>query len=106
MERHVKKMAAAAGRGVFIVSAKRTPFGAFGGKLKNLSATELSAVAASAALESGGVRPELVDSVVIGNVAQVLDCVCIDCRGQDSPLESVVDRSTLVQGRMGVSLRS
>ena len=54
-----------------MVSAKRTPFGTFGGKLKNLSATELSAVACSAALQSGGVRPELVDSVVIGNVAQV-----------------------------------
>ena len=72
---HVKKMAAVAGRGVFIVAAKRTPFGVFGGKLKNLSATELSAVASSAALESGGVRPDLVDSVVIGNVAQVMDCV-------------------------------
>lgn len=73
-----------------MVSAKRTPFGVFGGRLKNLSATELSAVAASAALESGGVRPELVDSVVIGNVAQVPDCVFlvsyIDYRERGSPL--------------------
>ena len=67
----MRKMAAAAGRGVFVVSAKRTPFGTFGGKLKGLSATELSAIAASAALRCGGVRTEFVDSVVIGNVAQV-----------------------------------
>ena len=63
------KMAAA--RGVFVVAAKRTPFGTFGGKLKGLSATELSAIASTAALQSGGVRPDVVDSVVIGNVAQV-----------------------------------
>lgn len=54
-----------------MVSAKRTPFGTFGGKLKGLSATELSAIASSGALRSGGVRPEVVDSVIIGNVAQV-----------------------------------
>ena len=41
-------MAAAAGRGVLVVSAKRAPFGTFGSKLKSLSATELSAVASSA----------------------------------------------------------
>ena len=29
-------------RGVFVVAAKRTPFGTFGGSLKALSPTELS----------------------------------------------------------------
>lgn len=65
--------ASAVGRGVFIVSAKRTPFGKFGGKLKGITATELCRVAASAALEAGNVPPEAVDSVIIGNVAQVWD---------------------------------
>ena len=65
--------------GVFIVAAKRTPFGTFGGALKGLSATDLSAVASRAALAEGKVDPEKVDSVIIGNVAQVtfsLLCVC------------------------------
>lgn len=63
---------AACSRGVFIVAAKRTPFGTFGGKLKNWSATELSVVACKGAMEAGNVSPETVDSVVIGNVNQVI----------------------------------
>jgi len=53
----------------FIVAAKRTPFGSFGGKFKDWTATRLGAVAASAALEQlgSGVIPS---SVIIGNVAQ------------------------------------
>ena len=35
---------------IFIVAAKRTPLGAFGGKLKSFSATQLGAVASRAAL--------------------------------------------------------
>ena len=61
-----------ASRAIFIVAAKRTPFGTFGGKLKGVTATDLGKVAASAALESGKVPPEAVDSVIVGNVAQVI----------------------------------
>lgn len=61
----------AATRGVFIVAAKRTPFGTFGGKLKGITATDLCKVAAAAVLEAGKVPPEAVDSVIVGNVAQV-----------------------------------
>ena len=53
------------------MAAKRTPFGAFGGKLKDFSATDLTAIASQAALEAGNVNPEVVDSVIIGNVIQV-----------------------------------
>jgi acetyl-CoA acyltransferase 2 len=60
----------AASRAVFIVAAKRTPFGTFGGKLKGLTATEMAKVASVAALKAGGVDPKLVQSVIIGNVAQ------------------------------------
>jgi acetyl-CoA acyltransferase 2 len=56
--------------GVFIVAAKRTPFGAFGGSLKNLSATELGVVSTQAAFEASGINPELVDGVYFGNVIQ------------------------------------
>ncbi|XP_044537543.1 3-ketoacyl-CoA thiolase, mitochondrial [Gracilinanus agilis] len=57
-------------RGVYIVAAKRTPFGAFGGLLKDFSATDLTELAAKAALSAGKVPPEIVDSVIVGNVMQ------------------------------------
>lgn len=57
-------------RGVFIVAAKRTPFGAYGGLLKDFTATDLSELAARAALSAGNVSPETIDSVVVGNVSQ------------------------------------
>ncbi|KYO28894.1 3-ketoacyl-CoA thiolase, mitochondrial [Alligator mississippiensis] len=57
-------------RGVFIVSAKRTPFGAYGGWLKDFTATDLSEYAARAALSAGKVSPEIIDSVIVGNVMQ------------------------------------
>ena len=57
-------------RPIYIVAAKRTPFGTFGGKLKDLSAIELGVIAAKAALTAGGVDPQAVDHVVVGNVSQ------------------------------------
>ena len=55
---------------LFIVAAKRTPFGAFGGKLKGWSATDLAVRATAAALEAGKVSLAAVDSVCVGNVQQ------------------------------------
>ncbi|XP_019871055.1 3-ketoacyl-CoA thiolase, mitochondrial [Aethina tumida] len=55
-------------KGVMIVGAKRTPFGTYGGKLKDLSPAQLQTIAAKAALVQANVKPENVDSVVIGNV--------------------------------------
>ncbi|KAL7975987.1 hypothetical protein Chor_011755 [Crotalus horridus] len=57
-------------RGIFIISAKRTPFGAYGGLLKDFTATDLAEVAARSALSAGKVSPEIVDSVIVGNVMQ------------------------------------
>ncbi|XP_051901008.1 3-ketoacyl-CoA thiolase, mitochondrial [Pristis pectinata] len=57
-------------RGIFIVAAKRTPFGTYGGKLKDYSATYLATHAAKAALAAGRVSHELVDSIVVGSVMQ------------------------------------
>lgn len=57
-------------RGVFIVAAKRTPFGAYGGLLKDFTAIDLTEFAAKAALSAGKVPPEIVDSVIVGNVLQ------------------------------------
>ena len=58
-------------RGVFIVAAKRTAFGKFGGKLKGKSATQLAIIASKAAIEAGDVHAEHIDNVVMGNVIQV-----------------------------------
>jgi acetyl-CoA acyltransferase 2 len=55
-------------RGVFVVAAKRTPFGTFGGSLKGLSPTELSVLASNAAIKASGLSPENINSVCIGNV--------------------------------------
>ena len=57
-------------RDLFLVGAKRTPFGAFGGALKELSATDLGVRAAQAALAAAKLAPEQVDAVCFGNVLQ------------------------------------
>ena len=53
------------------MAAKRTPFGAFGGLLKDFTAIDLTEFAARAALAAGKIPPETIDSVVVGNVMQV-----------------------------------
>lgn len=55
-------------KGVFIVAAKRTPFGTMGGAFVNKSATDLSVVAATSALKSANLSPEKVDNVIFGHV--------------------------------------
>ncbi|XP_054157810.1 3-ketoacyl-CoA thiolase, mitochondrial-like [Oppia nitens] len=55
-------------KGVFIVGAKRTAFGSYGGALKDTTSIELGEVAARAALQHANVKPEHVDSVTAGNV--------------------------------------
>ncbi|KAG2522421.1 hypothetical protein JM18_005570 [Phytophthora kernoviae] len=56
-------------KNVYIVAAKRTPFGNFGGKLKDITATDLCAHAAKATLAAAKLDPTLVDTVQVGNVA-------------------------------------
>src|SRR4051794_32845432 len=53
-----------------ILGAARTPIGKMGGGLASLEATELGALAMSAALERAAVDPEQVDHVVMGQVLQ------------------------------------
>src|SRR5207253_9679707 len=52
------------------LAARRTPFGTYGGSLKDQSATDLAVHAAKAAVAQAGVKPEDVDNVVFGNVMQ------------------------------------
>lgn len=55
-------------RKVFIVGAKRTPIGVFGGSLKNVSAAKLGSIAIKAALEQSGVEVTDINEVIMGNV--------------------------------------
>lgn len=58
-------------RGVFIVGARRTAIGAFGGRLKDTTSIELADIATKAALEDAKLDPQTVDSVIVGNVIQI-----------------------------------
>ena len=55
-------------REVVIVSAARTPVGVFLGSLSTVPAVKLGTVAIKAALERAGLKPELVEQVIMGNV--------------------------------------
>jgi len=55
---------------VYILGGARTPMAEYTGKLKDFSALDLGAIASRAALERTGVRADMVDHVVFGNVLQ------------------------------------
>ena len=55
---------------VYIISAVRTPMGSFGGALKDLSATQLGAIAIKGALEKAAMPADLVQDVLMGCVIQ------------------------------------
>ncbi len=55
---------------IYFLSGKRTPFGTYGGSLKDVSATDLAVESAKAALAQAKVAPELIQHVVYGNVVQ------------------------------------
>ena len=57
-------------REVVIVSAARTPIGAFGGTLKGVPTRKLGAIAIKGAVERAGIKPEMVDEVIMGAVLQ------------------------------------
>ena len=60
----------AATRNIFIVGAKRTPFGAFGGSLMKQSSTDLATHSSKAAIAHAGLNPEKIDETFFGNVIQ------------------------------------
>ncbi len=55
---------------VYVVSGARTPVGVLQGTLSDISATDLGVIAAKGAIERGGVDPQHIDQVVLGNVIQ------------------------------------
>jgi acetyl-CoA acyltransferase 2 len=55
---------------IVIVNGARTPFGNFGGVLRDVSAIDLAVIASKAALERSKVPAERIDQVILGNVIQ------------------------------------
>ena len=55
---------------IVFISGKRTAFGAFGGSLKDVSATDLTLTAAQGALDASHIKADHIEHVVIGNVVQ------------------------------------
>ena len=53
---------------VVFLSAVRTPFGTFGGKLKDVSPIDLAVVASKAALDRARVAATDIDQTIFGNV--------------------------------------
>jgi acetyl-CoA acyltransferase 2 len=58
----------AAKKAIYIVGAKRTAFGGFGGKLKSLSATDLAVISSKAAIEHAKLPATKIDETYFGNV--------------------------------------
>jgi acetyl-CoA acetyltransferase family protein len=57
-------------RDIVFLSGKRTGFGAFGGTLKDFSATDLGVFSSAAALEAAGIPAEEVGHSIFGNALQ------------------------------------
>jgi acetyl-CoA C-acetyltransferase len=55
---------------VYILSAARTPIGKFGGSLASMTAADVGVVAAQAAIERAGVRPDQIEETIFGNARQ------------------------------------
>ena len=55
---------------VVFLSGKRTPFGTFGGSLRDFTATDLGVLSAEAAVEAAGIEPAQVGHVFYGNALQ------------------------------------
>jgi acetyl-CoA C-acetyltransferase len=55
---------------VYIIAAARTPIGKFGGSLASMTAADMGAVAARAAIERAGVHPDQIEETIFGNARQ------------------------------------
>jgi acetyl-CoA C-acetyltransferase len=55
---------------VYILSAVRTPIGKFGGSLASLTSADLGVIAAKAAMERAGVKPEQIEETIFGSARQ------------------------------------
>lgn len=66
---------------VVIVSGARTPIGSFLGTLKDVSLVEFSQIVIKEVVDRAGVKPDVVDEVIFGNVCGVGRDIGLACRG-------------------------
>jgi len=83
-------------RDVVIASAARTAVGSFGGGLKDIPAVELGKIAVMEALKRGGVKPEMVEEVILG-------CVLTAGQGQN-PTRQVLIRAGIPKEIPGTTI--
>lgn len=69
-ERALNSTTRSLGKDIVIVNGARTPFGTFGGTLKDMSATDLGVHASKAAIARSGIDAKQIDQVIFGNAQQ------------------------------------
>src|SRR5215469_8385329 len=85
---------------VFIVGGARTPMAEYAGKLKDISALELGAIASRAAMSRSGVTPDQIEHVVFGNVLQTSSDAVYGARHVGLKAGVPIDRPALTVNRL------
>ena len=85
---------------IVAVAGKRTPFGAFGGSLKDVSGTDLTVHALKATLAQAQLSPDQVDHLVVGNVVQSSSDAAYLARHAGLKVGMPVDRPAYLVNRL------
>ncbi|MFP5260298.1 MAG: acetyl-CoA C-acetyltransferase [Blastocatellia bacterium] len=85
---------------ILILGGARTPMGEYGGALRDLSAIELGAIAARAALKRSNVSPGAVDHTVIGNALQTSGDAIYGARHVALKADVPIDKPALTVNRL------
>jgi len=85
---------------VFILGGKRTAMGAYVGALKDISAIDLGAAAARAAITASGVAAEKIDHTVMGNALQTSGDAIYGARHVALKAGVPIDRPALTVNRL------
>jgi acetyl-CoA acetyltransferase family protein len=85
---------------ILILGGARTPMGEYGGALRDLSAIELGAIAARAALRRSNVSPDAVDHTVIGNALQTSGDAIYGARHVALKADVPIDKPALTVNRL------
>ena len=85
---------------VVFLSGKRTPFGSYGGSLRDKSTTDIAVHAGRSAIEQAGVDNEEIDHIVIGNVSQTSEGAAYLARHVGLYCEIPIEKPAYTVGRL------
>ncbi|MEM7603719.1 MAG: acetyl-CoA C-acetyltransferase [Myxococcota bacterium] len=85
---------------IWIVAAKRTPFGAMNGSLKGISAIDLGVLAGKAALEQSTLQGDEIDQVILVNVQQTSSDAIYGARHVGLKAGIPIDKPALTVNRL------